>query len=108
MRRGLGALLIGVLIGGVGIWLAALKVNAYFYFAGYVILQYIVIATAWNILGGYAGYVNFGTPAFFALGAYTAVFLIRSVKAPLPVLILAGGLVAALVGVATVSPDSRS
>jgi hypothetical protein len=37
--------------------------NPYLYFAGYVILQYIVIATAWNILGGYAGYVNFGTPA---------------------------------------------
>jgi len=57
-----------------------------------------VIATAWNILGGYAGYVNFGTPAFFALGAYTAVFLIQSIRAPLPVLILAGGLVSALLG----------
>ena len=34
-------------------------------------LQYIVLATAWNILGGYTGYVNFGTAAFFALGAYT-------------------------------------
>src|SRR6185369_8122376 len=67
-------------------------------FAGYVIFQYIVIATAWNILGGYAGYVNFGTPAFFALGAYTAVFLIQSIRAPLPVLILAGGLVSALLG----------
>jgi branched-chain amino acid transport system permease protein len=98
MGRGLGALLIGVLVVGVGVGLAALKVNAYFYFAGYVILQYIVIATAWNILGGYAGYVNFGTPAFFAMGAYTAVLLIKWVKAPLPVLLLAGGLVAALLG----------
>ena len=98
MGRGLGALLIGVLIVGVGVGLAALKVNAYFYFAGYVILQYIVIATAWNILGGYAGYVNFGTPAFFAMGAYTAVLLIKWVKAPLPVLLLAGGLVAGLLG----------
>ena len=33
----------------------------YFYFAGYTILQFIVLATAWNILGGYCGYVNFGT-----------------------------------------------
>ena len=98
MGRGLGALLIGVLIVGVGVGLAALKVNAYFYFAGYVILQYIVIATAWNILGGYAGYVNFGTPAFFAMGAYTAVLLIKSEKAPLPVLLLAGGVVAGLLG----------
>jgi branched-chain amino acid transport system permease protein len=77
---------------------ASLRVNPYLYFAGYVILQYVVIATAWNILGGYAGYVNFGTSAFFALGAYTAVFLIQTVRAPLPVLILAGGLVSALLG----------
>jgi branched-chain amino acid transport system permease protein len=98
MRSELGALLIGAALVAVGIGLALLKVNPYFYFAGYVILQYIVIATAWNILGGYAGYVNFGTPAFFAMGAYTAVLLIKSVKAPLPVLLLAGGLVAALLG----------
>ena len=92
------ALVAGLAVIAAGIGLAALRLNPYLYFAGYVILQYVVIATAWNILGGYAGYVNFGTPAFFALGAYTAVFLIRWVKAPLPVLILAGGLVAALLG----------
>ena len=92
------SVLVGVAVIAGGIALAGLRVNPYVYFAGYVILQYVVIATAWNILGGYAGYVNFGTPAFFALGAYTAVFLIRSVKAPLPVLIVAGGLVAALLG----------
>jgi branched-chain amino acid transport system permease protein len=72
--------------------------NRYVYFAGYVILQYIVLATAWNVLGGYTGYVNFGTAAFFALGAYTSVVLILLFKAPLPVLILAGGLVSGLLG----------
>src|SRR5262249_61906665 len=101
-----GALLVGVAVVAVVVLLAAFRdnpfyrINPYVYFAGYVILQYVLIATAWNILGGYAGYVNFGTPAFFALGAYTAVFLIRTVKPPLPVLILAGGLVAALLGLA--------
>jgi branched-chain amino acid transport system permease protein len=98
MARWVWSVLIGVAVVLGGIALASAKVNPYLYFAGYVILQYVVIATAWNILGGYAGYVNFGTPAFFALGAYTAVFLIRSMKAPLPVLIVAGGLVAALLG----------
>src|ERR671935_3287655 len=98
MRRTGVALLAGVALIAAGIAFASLRVNPYLYFAGYVILQYIVIATAWNILGGYGGYVNFGTPAFFALGAYTAVVLIRSLKAPLPVLIVAGGLVAALLG----------
>jgi branched-chain amino acid transport system permease protein len=93
-----GPLLVGVAVIAAGILLASLRVNPYLYFAGYVVLQYIVIATAWNILGGYAGYVNFGTPAFFALGAYTAIFLIEAYKAPLPVMMLAGGLVSALLG----------
>ena len=98
MRRTGVALLVGLLVIAAGIVLAGLRVNAYLYFAGYVILQYVVIATAWNILGGYGGYVNFGTPAFFAMGAYTAVVLIQWMRAPLPVLLLAGGLVAALLG----------
>jgi len=89
---------VGLVVIAAGILLASLRVNPYLYFAGYVILQYVVIATAWNILGGYAGYVNFGTPAFFALGAYTAIVLIQTVRAPLPVLIVAGGLVSALLG----------
>ena len=38
-------------------------------------LQFIVLATAWNILGGYCGYVNFGSAAFFAVGAYSTVAL---------------------------------
>jgi branched-chain amino acid transport system permease protein len=98
MRGAGGAVLVGVVVVAAGIALAGLRVNPYVYFAGYVILQYVVIATAWNILGGYAGYVNFGTPAFFAMGAYTAVVLIQTARPPLPVLIVAGGLVAALLG----------
>src|SRR5437773_8337438 len=98
MRHTAGTLLVGLAVVAAGIAVAMLRVNPYLYFAGYVILQYVVIATAWNILGGYGGYVNFGTPAFFALGAYTAVFLIQTIRAPLPVLILAGGLVSALLG----------
>ena len=40
--------------------------NDYLFFAGYTVLQFVVLATAWNILGGYCGYVNFGSAAFFA------------------------------------------
>ncbi len=72
--------------------------NRYYYFATYIVLQYIVLATAWNILGGYTGYVNFGTAAFFAMGAYTAVVLIKAFKAPLVVMIISGGLVSGLLG----------
>jgi branched-chain amino acid transport system permease protein len=83
---------------GLGLLLTGMVENRYFYFATYVILQYVVLATAWNILGGYTGYVNFGTPAFFALGAYTATFLMLACHAPLPALVLAGGLISGLLG----------
>src|SRR6202795_3492292 len=98
MHRTSVVFLVGLVLVAAGMLVASRRGNPFFYFAAYVILQYIVIATAWNILGGYAGYVNFGTPAFFAMGAYTAVFLIQSMRAPLPVLLLGGGLVAALLG----------
>jgi branched-chain amino acid transport system permease protein len=72
--------------------------NEYLFFAGYVVLQYVVLATAWNILGGYTGYVNFGTAAFFALGAYTSVALGKFVALPIPALMLAGGVISGIVG----------
>lgn len=73
--------------------------NSYVFFAGYVVLQYIVLATAWNILGGYTGYVNFGTAAFFALGAYTTVVLHKTVPfLPLPVMMLIGSLLSGAIG----------
>src|SRR4030095_10385878 len=65
------------------------------------ILQFIVLATAWNILGGYCGYVNFGSAAFFAVGAYTSVVFHNFVQLPIPVLIVAGGIVAGLIGLGT-------
>jgi branched-chain amino acid transport system permease protein len=74
--------------------------NEYYFFAGYVVVQFIVLATAWNILGGYAGYVNFGTGAFFGVGAYTAVLLIKSTGAPLGVQIVAAAAVGATLGFA--------
>jgi branched-chain amino acid transport system permease protein len=75
--------------------------NAYVFFAGYIVLQYIVLATAWNILGGYTGYVNFGTAAFFALGAYSTVALHKLTAIPLPFMILAGGVLSGAVGLGT-------
>ncbi|MEY4341741.1 MAG: putative branched chain amino acid transporter permease component, partial [Pseudomonadota bacterium] len=73
-------------------------INEYVFFAGFVILQFVILATAWNILGGYAGYVNFGVPAFIAVGAYSAVVLFKSMSAPLLVQILGGGILAGALG----------
>lgn len=98
MHKRLIPVVVALSIIGLGVLLTGLVENRYFYFATYVILQYIVLATAWNILGGYTGYVNFGTPAFFALGAYTATFLMLACKAPFLVMLLAGGLVSGLLG----------
>jgi branched-chain amino acid transport system permease protein len=70
----------------------------YLYFASYTILQFIVLATAWNILGGYCGYVNFGSAAFFAMGAYSSVFMHKFYQVPIPVLIGIGAAVSGLAG----------
>src|ERR1700753_3125423 len=67
-------------------------------------MQYVVLATAWNILGGYCGYVNFGSAAFFALGAYSTVAIYKLItesdfyRMPIPVLMLVGGAVSGIVG----------
>jgi branched-chain amino acid transport system permease protein len=74
--------------------------NEYPFFAGYVILQFIVLSVAWSILGGYAGYVNFGTSAFFGVGVYTAVLLVKAAGAPLAVQIAAAAIVGAFLGFA--------
>ena len=76
-------------------WLMA---NEYFFFAGYVVLQYVVLATAWNILGGYTGYTNFGVGAFFAIGAYSSVVLHLTSSVPIPVMILVAGVVSGVLG----------
>src|SRR6516225_5909086 len=72
--------------------------NDYVFVAGYTVVQYVVLATAWNILGGYCGYVNFGTAAFFALGAYSTVVLYKLLAIPLPLHMFIGGLVSGTVG----------
>ena len=94
-------------------WLGALAValvlfvalraigNDYGYFAGYFILQYVVLATAWNILGGYAGYVNFGAAGFLAAGAYTAIALRKATGLDLLPGIVAAAGVGALLGLGT-------
>ena len=73
-------------------------VNEYFFYAGYIVLTFVVLSTAWNILGGYAGYVNVGTGAFFGLGSYSAVVLFKALQAPLAVQIAAAALVGAALG----------
>jgi branched-chain amino acid transport system permease protein len=91
-------LLISIAVAAVVFFGARMVNNDYVFFAGYTVLQFIVLATAWNILGGYTGYVNFGSAAFFALGAYATVFLHKFYPLPIPLLIMIGGVVSGIVG----------
>lgn len=91
---GVGMAVVTVLLAG-GFHLAG---SEYLWFAAYVVLQYVALATAWNILGGYAGYVNFGTAGFFGVGCYTSVLLAKFGSSNLLLMVLAAALVNALLG----------
>src|SRR5438552_7644715 len=102
--------LVLIAVAAVVFFAARLVSNDYVFFAGYTVLQFVVLATAWNILGGYTGYVNFGSAAFFALGAYASVFLHKAYPVvtayfvdepytlPIPVLIVVGAVISGFVG----------
>jgi branched-chain amino acid transport system permease protein len=48
-------------------WLAP---NSYMRYAGVLTVMYAALATSWNLVGGFTGYVSLGHAAFFGLGAY--------------------------------------
>jgi branched-chain amino acid transport system permease protein len=73
----------------------------YAYLAAYTVLQFVVLATAWNILGGYAGYVNFGSAGFFAIGVYTSVVVYQTIQLPIILTIPLAAAAAGLVGLGT-------
>jgi branched-chain amino acid transport system permease protein len=81
-----------------GLAFTELADNPYYFNATYVILQALIMAVAWNILGGFTGYVNFGSAAFFAVGAYISIALLKTADVPLPLLIVAAALVCGLIG----------
>jgi branched-chain amino acid transport system permease protein len=54
-----------VLVAVPSIWGDSSTMNLFFF-----TLMYAVCASAWNILGGYSGYISLGHAAFFGIGAY--------------------------------------
>jgi branched-chain amino acid transport system permease protein len=61
------------------------------------------LAMAWNVLGGYGGYISFGHAAFFGIGAYATAVLMQPERGwnfflTLPVGAAAAAVVAAVVG----------
>jgi len=72
---------------------------------GALILLYAIAASAWNIVGGYAGQVSVGHVVFFGCGAYAAMAAYSHFGLPplvgIPVGIAAAVLIAAIIGVPT-------
>jgi branched-chain amino acid transport system permease protein len=97
-RRSLAVALGGaIIVAAIFIALDWLGID-YAYLAAYTVLQFVVLATAWNILGGYAGYVNFGSAGFFAIGVYTSVVVYQTIQLPIILTIPLAAAAAGLVG----------
>ncbi len=68
-----------------------------------IVLMYVALAGAWNLLGGYVGYMNFGSVMFMGLGAYTTAILSTTLQInplyALPAAVLVAGAGALLVGI---------
>ena len=85
-----------------GLLLAALpflKLPAFYESFLYLALFWMVLATSWNILSGYAGYFSFGHGAFFGAGVYTSATLAGKFNWPFLWTLPVAALVAALIGV---------
>ncbi len=72
------------------------------------VLMWAGLACAWNIVGGYAGYISFGHSAFFGIGAYvTGILMQRGVGIPFLATLPLGILVAVGVAAAIGGPTMR-
>src|SRR6202022_4648203 len=67
----------------------------------------VIGALGLNILVGYTGQVSIGHGAFMSVGAYTAANLANRLGSPWPVNLVAGGVMAALVGAIVGIPSLR-
>ncbi len=64
------------------------------------VFMYVILASSWNLIGGYAGYLSFGHAAFFGIGAFATAKMAAVFELPPVLTILAAipaGAIAALV-----------
>jgi ABC-type branched-subunit amino acid transport system permease subunit len=94
--------------------LAVLAVAAYFREDHFVlllvvtVLLYTVACLGLNIQFGYAGVLNFAGASFFGIGAYTSAVLNAHTAVPHLIVLLIGGLLAALIGSVLLLPVLRT
>ena len=80
----------------------------YFVFLATLVAVNAIVAIGLNLLSGYTNQLSFGHAGFLAIGAYVAAILtLRAPALPVPLTLLAAGLVTALVGLALGIPCLR-
>jgi branched-chain amino acid transport system permease protein len=84
-----------------------LSLHEYYLSVANLVWIAIIGALGLNILVGYTGQVSIGHGAFMSVGAYTAANLANRLGSPWPVNLLAGGLMAALIGAIVGIPSLR-
>ena len=93
---------------------AAIAVAGYFHEDHFVllllctVLLYTVATLGLNLQFGYAGVLNFAGASFFGIGAYTAAVLNQHTAIPHLIVLLIGGLMAALIGCLLLLPVLRT
>jgi len=70
----------------------------YFYYAAYRVLYFVILAYAWNMLGGYCGFMNFGVGAFAGVSAYASAYLLKIGVSDFLTTLLFGVIVSTLLG----------
>jgi branched-chain amino acid transport system permease protein len=63
------------------------------------ILMFAILASSWNIIGGYTGYASFGNVVFFGIGAYMTAIAMEKVGLPFGFAYLSAGAAAAIFAV---------
>jgi branched-chain amino acid transport system permease protein len=96
-------------------WIAAAVVlsAAAFFMSGYYndvyrkLLLWIALALSYNFLFGISGQIAFSHFAFYGIGAYAVVILLFQVGLPLPVAIVLGIVICAVIALAVAIPSTR-
>jgi len=101
--RGVAAAVVAVIFAVV----IPLTLHEYFLSVANLVWIAVIGALGLNILVGYTGLVSIGHGAFMSVGAYTAANLATRLDSPWPVNLVAGGLMAALVGAVVGIPSLR-
>jgi branched-chain amino acid transport system permease protein len=101
-----GGELRNMLLAAIGLGLAALlpmSGNGYLLSVGVTVAMYTVLATSWALFSGPTHYISLATAAFFGLGTYVVAIGIDRLPYPvlLAIAVVAGGVAAGLVGLAT-------